>query len=241
MTRCYRLWWHLFLGCLFGVLAASPLRAEFDHYSTGFPLEGAHAQASCDSCHAQNVFRGLDTACVSCHSAAGFVTASRQPASHPTTTNQCGSCHGDLHWTPLAKVDHLETLGPCASCHDGIRAQGKFIGHLPTSDACESCHRTNSFALARFDHVGIVAGCTSCHNNVQAQGQPAGHIAATQLCESCHAVSRFSPVIDVDHMEVVGTCSSCHNGTVAMGQPVGHIPTTLECDSCHNTNAWGSP
>jgi hypothetical protein len=49
---------------------SSPARfatVELDHARTGFPLAGAHARASCDSCHRQNRTSAPGTACVSCH------------------------------------------------------------------------------------------------------------------------------------------------------------------------------
>ena len=47
----------------------SPLRKPlpFDHRGTGFPLDAAHAQASCRDCHKQMVFSQVGTACADCH------------------------------------------------------------------------------------------------------------------------------------------------------------------------------
>ena len=40
---------------------------EFDHFSTGFPLTGAHRLVDCELCHIGGVFKGTQTRCVSCH------------------------------------------------------------------------------------------------------------------------------------------------------------------------------
>ena len=49
----------------------------FDHFSTGFDLDGAHANVSCDGCHTGGAFEGTNSACVSCHSRVGLVRASK--------------------------------------------------------------------------------------------------------------------------------------------------------------------
>lgn len=215
--------------------------SSFDHFSTGFRLEGAHGRASCDSCHAGGVFKGTPTQCAACHSQGGLVQATPQPPHHITSTNQCLSCHKTFSWTAVARVDHLEVFGSCASCHNNVKAPGQPVNHLPTTADCGSCHRTNTWVGARFTHTGITSGCASCHNGTQAIGKPANHIPASNQCESCHNTSVFGSVTRVDHLQVLGTCSSCHNNVVVAGQPPDHIPTTAECDSCHSTTSWSRP
>ena len=43
----------------------------FDHFTTGFPLSGAHVGADCESCHTRGIFVGTPTRCESCHSLGG--------------------------------------------------------------------------------------------------------------------------------------------------------------------------
>lgn len=234
------LWCSTIVGLLLaaGAVVAQPA-PTFDHFTTGFRLEGAHARASCDSCHASAAFSGTPTQCVSCHSDAGPVRASSQPSHHILSTERCESCHREYTWVPPYRVDHLEVIGSCVSCHDGRRAVGQPFDHLPTGSQCANCHRTSSFTPAHFQHAGIVAGCSGCHDGISAMGKPADHIPATNLCEDCHRTFSWSPVMRVEHLQVLGTCSSCHNGVVAMGQPPQHIPTgSTECDACHTTNGW---
>lgn len=211
---------------------------RFDHYSTGFSLDGSHKTTPCSSCHVGSIFTGTPTDCVSCHSAAGFVKASRKLSSHNTTTDRCESCHRTSSWSPVLRVDHLETLGLCANCHNGMRAPGKPINHLPTNSDCVGCHRTTFWSMARFTHDGISTNCASCHNGTTALGKELNHISSSRQCESCHNTRSFAMVIQVDHQQVIGICSSCHNNLIAPGQPPDHIPTTAECDSCHNTRGW---
>lgn len=212
--------------------------STFDHFTTGYRLDGAHAMASCDSCHAGSLFAGTPTECAGCHSDSSTVRASTQPSHHVTATQQCESCHRPYTWVPVVRVDHLEVLGSCGSCHDGRRAGGQPLNHLPTANDCESCHRTGAWSPAQFNHTGITDGCFSCHNSMLVMGKPMDHIPATNLCESCHRTIAWSPVGMVDHLQVLGSCSTCHNGVIATGQHAAHMQTTAECDNCHNTRGW---
>ena len=40
---------------------------DFDHRSTGFPLEGMHAGVYCRDCHSSLVFSDIGTECSDCH------------------------------------------------------------------------------------------------------------------------------------------------------------------------------
>ncbi len=126
-------------------LSVQANNSQFDHFTTGFELRGAHAQASCGSCHANGIFEGTPTACTACHSDAGTVAASAKPSHHIITTNQCSACHQSQAWIPVLRVDHFDVLGTCASCHNGFNAQGQHAGHIPTSADCGTCHNTRIF------------------------------------------------------------------------------------------------
>src|SRR4051812_48384736 len=41
--------------------------ARFPHERTGFPLEGAHADASCKNCHVRGLDAPLPRVCAECH------------------------------------------------------------------------------------------------------------------------------------------------------------------------------
>jgi hypothetical protein len=68
--------WIALLGCfLVAALAAAatsdppPIKVidRYDHISTGFVLDGRHAEIGCDTCHAKAVFRGTPRTCAACH------------------------------------------------------------------------------------------------------------------------------------------------------------------------------
>jgi len=147
--------WIALLGCfLLAALAAAatapdppPIRVidRYDHISTGFVLDGRHAEIGCDTCHAKAVFSG----------------------------------------TPRT----------CAACHNNVRAEGKTFRHIPTTDACESCHTTKDWLTARFDHSGVVSNCVSCHNNFQAPGKTANHPPTSNQCQDCHRAIHWNQLL----------------------------------------------
>ncbi len=169
-----------------GVSAQRGPGAVFDHFTTAFRLDGAHQFAECESCHVDGQFVGTPTRCGGCHAEGTRVRATPRPAQHIATTELCDSCHRTNTWAPVIAVDHLETLGTCASCHDGRHALGKPANHIPASNQCGDCHRTTAFSPATFDHAGITSACVSCHNGTTAVGKPVNHVPATNLCEDCH-------------------------------------------------------
>lgn len=125
--------------------AQSSLASQFDHFTTGFRLDGAHQLATCGSCHVDAIFTGTPIVCAGCHTQASRVQASTQPAQHVLSSERCGACHQTDTWVPVVRVDHLEVFGTCASCHDGIQAIGKPFNHIPATNVCEDCHNTISF------------------------------------------------------------------------------------------------
>lgn len=127
--------------------AQSAFRSDFDHFTTGWPLEGAHRNTDCERCHVSGVFQGTPRRCVSCHSLAGLVKATPPPPQHIRTTNQCQDCHVVASWAAVRRVDHTQVLGSCRSCHNGVIAEGKTPDHPPASSQCELCHRTNTWAI----------------------------------------------------------------------------------------------
>ena len=155
------------------------------------------------------------------------------------TNTRCEACHvnGVFKGTPR----------DCAACHrEGNRlARGNVVmpaGHLPTQQACDACHRTQSFAAARFNHAGVSAGsCQTCHNGSTTSGKPATHVPTSASCDSCHRTVGWLPASGFDHAGVTpGSCATCHNGSRATGKNPTHVPTgAAACDACHRAGgAW---
>jgi hypothetical protein len=156
------------------------------------------------------------------------------------TNERCESCHlnGMFKGTPR----------DCSTCHTaGSRwARSNTLkpqNHLPTMQACDACHGTQSFTGARFSHAGVQTGtCATCHNGSISTGKPSGHIQTTASCDSCHKTSGWLPANGFDHAGVTpGSCATCHNGSRATGKNALHIPVagSVGCDSCHRSfSAW---
>ena len=123
--------------------------ASFDHARTGFPLTGAHGRVACAGCHTPpasqggpRVFRGLPTACASCHA---------DPHRGQFDGQTCASCH-DTASFHVAAFDHSQTRFPltgahvrvaCAACHHTEHAPDgtPFTRFKPLGTSCKDCHR----------------------------------------------------------------------------------------------------
>ena len=219
-------------------VVAQDFSSDFDHDSTGFPLDFKHAAIGCESCHVEAIFIGTPRQCAQCHSNAGRIKASSQSPQHIPVTGDCEYCHQPNSWNNVVKVDHIAVIGSCQSCHNGVIAEGKSIGHIQSSNNCDDCHRTFTWAGAVFDHSDVTGNCFSCHNGVIAEGKNPQHILSANSCADCHSTLGWTPVLRVDHASVFGNCFSCHNGITAEGKHPQHISTSNDCELCHTTFAW---
>ena len=225
-------------------LAAEPCHAQsaatssFNHFTTGFPLTGAHSSVDCGSCHTNGRFKGTPTQCFACHNG---VNAQGKSQAHPKTTNFCEGCHQTSVWRNLPFIDHVQATAPCADCHNGTIALGKPANHVVTAAPCDGCHKStaNFGGATTFNHAGIVTGCASCHDGATALGKPANHVPTVAPCETCHksTVTWLGAVFT--HAATDVNCSSCHNGSGAAGlTSPPHIPVTgVQCSNCHTNTA----
>jgi hypothetical protein len=147
-------------------------RARFDHALTSFRLTGAHTTATCQACHADRVYAGKSTACVSCHQT-GYDRAADPPHVAATFPTTCATCHGTSTWNG-ATFDHD---GPYFPIYSGAH-RGKWT-------ACSTCH-TNAASFA-------VYTCLSCHNQTEMNGhhrEVSGYRYESQACYTCHRNGR---------------------------------------------------
>ncbi len=218
-------------GALLGAPAGAADLDAFDHWTTGFPLTGAHLRTPCESCHRGGVFRGTPRTCALCHAGQGAIAATARPQSHVPSSNRCDDCHATGTWSH-ARFEHREITQPCVGCHNGSWAKGRPASHLPTSYRCDDCHNTLTFARAVMSHVGIVNGCVACHDNHRVSGKVANHIPTHDQCERCHNTAVWAQA-RMDHTGIVSGCFSCHNNRLAPGKHPGHIPAPDVCEACH--------
>ena len=205
---------------------------------------------ACDACHQPGPVPWLPVAsadvdhtqvvgsCLSCHDG---VVAGGKGANHISSSDVCDACHqpGPAPWLPVAvsAVDHVQVIGACVSCHDGVIASGRGINHINTTDVCDACHQAGPVPWvpvlpSAVDHVQVVGVCSACHNSVVASGKHAQHLITTQECDSCHSVSAWIPA-SVDHSTFFGNCTVCHDGVSASGKGPTHINSSDACDACH--------
>jgi hypothetical protein len=111
-------------------------KVTFDHSKSNFPLTGMHSLVACEKCHGSGQFKGLSTACASCHA---------DPAFHAGMFGtDCASCHTTLNWFaqyngphPIVAEEHGQGVNhggaTCRDCHtQTLRAA-----------TCTKCHDSN--------------------------------------------------------------------------------------------------
>ena len=203
------------------------LNAAFDHSST---------TAACSTCHGGSV--------------AGVKIKS---PNHISTSLECNVCHTaptgvaavNGFNSPNPAMSHTGITTACASCHNGGNVGatvstivlGQPANHIPTSQACETCHTNAPAGVGpikgfgapnpAMNHNGITTGCATCHNGSNAGttvttivlGKPSYHISTSLACEACHTtaptgvgpVGGFAtPNWTMNHAGITSGCATCH-------------------------------
>jgi hypothetical protein len=213
---------------------------DFDHASTGFPLEGRHAGAHCRDCHQDPRFAFVGTSCADCHvdihkgqlgpdcqqchTPQGWVQPSEQRLAHDATDFPLVGAHN--------RVD-------CDACHNGPLA-GNYVG-TPTD--CYFCHAETYAATDAPNHqtAGFATDCQRCHSVYASTwgGGDFSHPASFPLtaahsgleCIACHSDGFMGAIAD---------CYACHqsdyDGTSDPNHLASGFPT--DCAACHSTTAW---
>jgi Cytochrome c7 and related cytochrome c len=232
-------------------IARAAVTSAFDHYTTGFELVGQHRSVACESCHVGGVFKGTPKDCFTCHSPGARDGASAKPSNHILSSNDCQTCHTPYGWRPVTKFNHINVLGSCSSCHNGVQSVGKGPNHIPTLAECSTCHLVSlPWTAAHYDHAGIHDNCARCHDNVHAPGKPLTHVPTTEACEVCHSPSNFVTFAGtmMNHVGITNNCQSCHETgmqwyglnmvdrpTLAADpyHPTATSPGGADCSNCH--------
>ncbi|RME47757.1 MAG: hypothetical protein D6791_05035 [Chloroflexi bacterium] len=182
---------------------------KFDHDEmTGFPLAGEHGEARCEDCHTEKQFKGLDSACTSCH-----LEDDRHKGQFGAS---CESCHTPEKWERATFRHDLEQFTfegrpldiatNCVTCH---RLNDEHKGRFGTE--CQRCHTPEEWDRVTFDHNETDFPLTGGHAHVE--------------CEVCHAEGKFTG------LELL--CVACHREDDAHEGQYG-----TSCERCHIADGW---
>lgn len=150
--------------------------ATLPDHDLHFPLDGAHAAATCARCHESGYSPGtLPTTCVGCHQTDYDASPYPGHADFPTT---CADCHTTTGWVPASGGTHPEDAfrvesGP----HEGIE--------------CLECHDTKLGPMGAGN-----TRCVGCHERSkedeehhEVRDYPSGG-APVNFCLDCHPDGR---------------------------------------------------
>jgi predicted CXXCH cytochrome family protein len=228
-------------------------KAEFDHRTTGYVLQGRHTGLSCEQCHTSRhiaetdrkrilvkdlnrTFEGLHPACLTCH----------EDRHNGQLGTDCERCHDFTHWKPVRAFDHSQTRYPltgrhqdvtCVKCHQPSAADPKVTQYKGLNFAtCTGCHQDPHRAA-------FSARCDSCHNtdlwrrvsstsafDHNATKFPLNGKHAEVPCLKCHRNSNFKRPVAHDK------CMDCHQDQ-HKGQ-FQHRADHGECGVCHTDAGW---
>jgi hypothetical protein len=234
---------------------------KIDHSS--WPLTGAHATTSCNSCHHPTAedrkaghgasYRGVARNCSGCHDDRHLGQFRlREPVL------ECDRCHSTRGFK-IPNFDHLAVAGwaltgahagtECAKCHpaatlDGGPATTRWRG---PSRECAFCHANPheprpavaaaSVAAARRGSFTDAVSCSACHStNAWRSRDGAGSDVKFD-----HATTGFPLTGQHKH----ASCVSCHNSSVSLKRDCvtchddahrGRL--SQACDSCHVPAGW---
>ena len=200
---------------------------SFNHArDTEFPLDGRHAELSCNDCHSEDPFDDvMDMACVACH------LEDDNHDGHNGT--DCANCHVTEAWSDIV-FDHnahtdfalhgTHTTTACNDCHVDP------IFETSPDNECSGCHRDDEV------HEGQLGDrCNACHDETAWKDAPffdhdlssfpllGAHDIAE--CDACHQTQAFH---DTD-----SRCVGCH-----LEDDSHDGAFERQCESCHNPVAW---
>lgn len=219
----------------------------FDHARfTPFAIQGAHAQASCETCHERTPEPD------------GFGRRFGRIADHFGDFTGCATCHQDPHGGDFEREglpQIVEGRSDCARCHQesSFRALHGDFDHLAWTGfalegshavACSNCHEPKLEATPEgrtFDRAWG-RSCADCHEDPHAGQFDIGSQAAD--CARCHRPNESFQDLSFDHsthsrfdlgeQHADVACGTCHQSTEVGGRSVvRYRPLPTECADCH--------
>lgn len=178
-----------------------------------WPLEGAHASASCESCHTGEPprYAGTPSECLGCHQSDRDAVV--EPP-HDRFSDACETCHGTASWSG-ADFQHVLSF-PLRGAH-------------ATAD-CTGCHVGSPAIFA-----GTGRDCVDCHQEDYDAAPLPGHDEFPTTCEDCHTESAWTPATGAHPEDRFSTrgdhdyaCNDCHDPSLG---PNG--AGNANCVGCH--------
>ena len=231
---------------------------SFDHDETIFPLDGAHENTLCISCHGEDQLKEpavptafqqvqitdqpLDRLSVS--------LAATTATTESLNSRTCSDCHkdDDLHFGRNGEL--------CDSCHVSTDWQETFFDH--NVDTEYSLVDAHAEAACTQCHTGVLTDpleqdCFTCH-----VGDDVHQDSGMKQCDSCHSTVNWNSVASFDHeftqfpllgMHQITPCESCHvDGQLTSVDAECVICHEVDdfhersigsaCADCHTPNAW---
>lgn len=210
--------------------------AGFAHAAlTGFALEGAHARAECEACHAR-----------AAQPDALGRTFGFAAAAPPDDASGCTACHDNPHGLAFDGPGRPQQVGGatgCARCHtleSFSAARGKSFDHSAwTGFALTGAHR--------------IAACTACHAETQDPAFAHGKLGLSSdkfpgprgECATCHPDAHGGALAQADGGAPGTDCAACHSTSSfrALTKPFDHSRLAgfalegahagLACAECH--------
>ncbi len=209
----------------------------FNHESTDFPLDGAHAGVSCAKCH--QIGNSLIPQKSAQNTAGVFLirdshTGSEESDPFTNTPSECISCH---HEPPL----HESIFSfDCSECH---KTEAWSPASLNGLDFNHSIQTDFTLDHHRQDFSGARINCNGCHGEQFNDFQ-------VNTCIDCHAQDSGKPDFIPIHIEKYGTaCLDCHDGIDRMDN-FNHDGifllegnhSEIDCQECHSNFVYrGTP
>jgi hypothetical protein len=248
--------WALLVVGLLSVAAAywytsafAPAPISNAHVATQFRLTPAIANTpnsgSCTTCH--SFTEKMETRCVSCHNAEGFVATTLKP--HEAAGIGCLDCHAEHKGTNFRATEGA--LASCTNCHNNNNLQvynGKKVGTphggtfgYPVVNGLWSAKSINEEDW-ELRNLGTVRQPGDSDEKWRSNQFHALHDQRVRLapglkgnsegrlsCSSCH--NSFDPI---DRETPRTTCAACHNGRIEAGTNRVIIANDRpNCTSCH--------
>ena len=216
------------------------------HDQTRFPLRGTHRQVACADCHVRGgkeQWKGINTACASCH-INDYRAATSPDHAASGFPEDCTRCHTFASWAAPA-FDHAGTRFPLTGAHRTVFCERCHTGNVYAGlhSACNDCHSADFQNAASPSHTtaGFSRSCETCHTTgawIPSQYNHASTgfaLTGTHLiisCTACHKNNVYAGTRSV--------CSACHEDAYTTAANPNHVSQQLsrDCAKCHTAEGW---